>query len=61
MKKTEIIGKMIGKRIEVVKADNKHLVGINGEVLDETRNMIVLKTKENTKKLIKKQVELKIK
>lgn len=59
MTKTEIAGKMIGKKAEVKKSGNKSLIGIAGTIVDETKNMITLKTDKGEKKLIKNQVELK--
>jgi RNase P/RNase MRP subunit p29 len=36
-------GTLIGYRVEVVKASNINYEGINGVVLDETRNTLVIK------------------
>ena len=58
--KKALIGCLIGKAIEVEKANNKSLVGMRGSVIDETRNMLLLKTEKGIKKLIKKQVIIKI-
>ena len=55
MKKTEVETK-IGKKILIDEARNKDLIGIEGEVIDETKNMLTLKTKNGEKKLIKKQI-----
>jgi ribonuclease P protein subunit POP4 len=52
-------GGLIGSCIEVVESKNKDLVGLKGNVIDETKNMIVI---ENgmTRKIIKSQVIIKI-
>lgn len=42
----------IGENIKVVDAKNKDLIGVQGKVINETKNMFVL---ENEKKLIKDQ------
>lgn len=47
---------LIGRTIKVVDAQNKNLVGIQGIVLNETRNMLMLKNK----RLIKDQVTIEI-
>lgn len=57
MKKTETPGKMIGKKIEIKEAKNKSLRGISGTIVDESKNMITLKTNGKEKKIIKSQVE----
>lgn len=56
--KSRIVGKLIGKKIKVKKTKNKSLEGIKGTVINETKNMIVIKTKKGEKKLIKNQVEI---
>jgi ribonuclease P protein subunit POP4 len=42
----------IGEKIKVSDAKNKKIIGAEGKVIDETRNMFVL---DNGKKLIKEQ------
>ena len=42
----------IGEKIKVVDAKNKNLIGVQGKVINETKNMFVL---ENEKRLIKDQ------
>ena len=49
----------IGKKIIVTEAKNKSLEGIQGEVTDESKNMLYLKTEKGIKKLIKKQITFK--
>jgi len=60
MRKAQIAGMLIGKKIKVKNALNKSLLGISGEVVDETKNMLLLQTKKGKKKIIKKQVEIEI-
>ena len=51
----------IGKELEVIEADNPSLVGIKGKVIDETKNMLIIERNNETKKLVKKQVTIKVK
>ncbi len=48
----------IGTEIEIIDAGNKSLIGINGRIADETRNMFVL---DNGKRIIKSQCIFKMK
>lgn len=56
MKNKEIL---IGKKIKISSSPNKELIGITGEIIDETRNLFVIKTRKGIKKIIKKQIEIK--
>lgn len=50
---------LIGKKAKIDSASNKNLVGIEGIIIDETKNMIMLKTKnKENKRIIKKQIVL---
>ena len=50
----------IGKKVEVIDAKNKSLVGIKGKIIDETKNIFTIeKINGETKKLIKKQITIK--
>jgi RNase P/RNase MRP subunit p29 len=49
---------LIGSRIRVNKSSNKQLEGMTGEVIDETRNTLTIKTKKGTKRLIRKQIKI---
>jgi len=60
MEKIKVEGKMIGRKIIVSEAKNKSLIGITGRVIDETKNLFILETEKGEKRLIKRQVELKI-
>jgi ribonuclease P protein subunit POP4 len=56
--KTLLRHELIGLNVEVISSSNKSLVGLSGKVIDETKNCLIL---ENTKKIPKSQVKLKIK
>jgi ribonuclease P protein subunit POP4 len=55
MKNKEIL---IGRRIKIVESPNRQLVGISGKVVDETKNTLILRTKNGDKRLIKKQIKI---
>ncbi len=58
MKPSDILrGEIIGLNIKIIKAKNKKMEGINGKVIDETRNMIMVEGK----RIIKDQVILHVK
>ena len=44
----------IGLDVVVVDANNKNLVGIKGEIVDETKNTFVIETVHGEKKVLKK-------
>ena len=46
---------LIGQEITIVKSKNAEIIGINGKIIMETKNMIVLDTK-NGKKTIPKDI-----
>lgn len=46
---------LIGLKVKVVEAKNPYQIGIEGEVIDETRNMLILQTSRGIKKLPKSQ------
>ena len=48
---------LIGKQIKVVEAKNKSLEGIQGTVIDETKNTIVVKS-DKVRKLLKNQIKI---
>jgi len=60
MKKEKRImrGEIIGKYVKIIDAKNKTLIGIEGKIIDETKNTITLETKRGRKKLIKSQITL---
>jgi ribonuclease P protein subunit POP4 len=58
--KSLVRGELIGLKIKVVDASNPALVGKEGEVVDETKDLLVIKKDDTTIKLIKDQITLKI-
>ena len=46
---------LIGQEVTVTNSENKEIIGINGKVIMETKNMIILDTK-NGKKNIPKDI-----
>ena len=56
MKKKELIG----REIEVSDSKNKALIGIRGKIIDESKNMLTIKTDGMTKKIIKDQITFRI-
>lgn len=54
--KTET-GRLIGEKIKIKKSSNRCLVGIEGEIIDETKNTITIKTKNGEKKILKNQIQ----
>ncbi len=51
---------LIGLQIEIIENKNEQLVGLKGKIIDETKNMIIIKSKEGEKKIIKKDSKFKI-
>ena len=49
---------LIGKQIKVVEAKNKALEGIQGTVIDETKNTIAVQSKSGVKTLLKNQIKI---
>ncbi len=51
-----LVGELIGCRLAVISSKNRCNEGLQGTVVDETRNTITIKTQDNNKKrLIKKE------
>lgn len=50
----------IGRKIEIIEAKNKALVGMKGEIMDETKNMFMVEENEKMKRIIKDQVKMKV-
>ncbi|MBN2454623.1 ribonuclease P protein subunit [Candidatus Woesearchaeota archaeon] len=49
---------MIGKSVRVVEAKNKSLVGIEGSIVDESKNTFTVETEKGRKKMLKEQISL---
>jgi ribonuclease P protein subunit POP4 len=47
-------GEFIGKIVKVAESSNKDLIGIEGKIVNETRNMFEIETIEAVKKVQKK-------
>jgi ribonuclease P protein subunit POP4 len=51
-----MIQDIIGMKMKVIKSQNADAVGIEGKVIDDTRNTVIIETKEGKRsRLIKKQ------
>jgi ribonuclease P protein subunit POP4 len=48
-----VIGEVIGLEVRVVACTNKQLEGLSGNVIDESRNMLVIETQKGEKSLPK--------
>ena len=46
----------IGSKIKIIDSKNKSNIGITGKVINETKNTLVIKTKENKKTLMKNNI-----
>ena len=46
---------LIGLDIKAIKSENRFNKGIKGKIIDETKNMFIIKTRETRKKIIKDQ------
>ncbi len=56
MKSEDIIKReIIGLTTEVVDSKNKGNIGIKGNIIDETKNTIIIQHKKKQKKIIQKQ------
>ncbi len=44
---------MIGLKTEIVKSSNSQMLGLNGKIIDETKNMFVIDTKLGIKNIPK--------
>ena len=53
-------GELIGLKAKVYEPKNKANLGLEGEIIDETRNTITIKTKGKSKKIIKDQTKIMI-
>lgn len=52
---------LIGSEIRIISSLNPSLKNLNGKVIDETKNMIMIETDKGIKKIIKNQVKMKLK
>jgi len=57
----EVLGcELIGVKIKVVNSSNKSLIGIEGKVIDETKNTLTIEKNDKEKKIIKSQSKFEI-
>ena len=54
-------GELIGLQIEIIESKNKSLEGLKGKIINETKNMLVINTKNGIKKIIKSEVKMRLK
>jgi len=59
MKIKKIKDIIIGSKIKISKSKNKTIEGLEGKVIDQTKNTITLETKQGIKKIVLSQVEMK--
>jgi ribonuclease P protein subunit POP4 len=52
---------LIGRNIEVTNSKNKSNIGLKGKIIDETKNMLKIRTKQGEKRLIKNNITFTIK
>jgi RNase P/RNase MRP subunit p29 len=50
----------IGKNITIVKSLNSSLINIEGKVIDETINTVIVESKDKIRRLLKSQITVKI-
>jgi ribonuclease P protein subunit POP4 len=54
-------GELIGRNIEITGSKNKSTSGLEGKIINETKNTITIKTKKGKKTIIKSQITFKMK
>lgn len=50
-----VVHEMIGLKTEINNSLNRQIVGLNGTIVDETKSMLILNTKNGFKMIPKKQ------
>lgn len=60
-KRKKLVGLLIGRRIKVIDSLNKSNIGIEGRVIDESKETLLLLCKGRKKRLIKKIIKFEIK
>ncbi len=51
---------LIGLTIKIVDSKNKANIGLEGKIIDETKNLLIIKSKGKIRKIIKKDVVIEI-
>ena len=49
---------LLGKKVEVIQSSNRYEIGIKGLVIEDTKNMIKIRTENGVKMLIKNNIIL---
>ncbi|MFH1396526.1 MAG: ribonuclease P protein subunit [archaeon] len=52
---------LIGKEIKIINSKNKTYLGLEGKIVDETRNTIQIETKTGIKTVLKSAIDFEIK
>lgn len=52
---------LIGLKVKVVDASNQDLIGLQGIIVNETKNTLVIEHEKKAKTVLKKQVTLQVK
>jgi len=53
-------GELIGLNLKIIESKNQDLVGLQGKVIDETKNMLTIETKKGIKKIIKSEIKMRL-
>ncbi len=51
---------LIGKELEVLDSKNPYLIGLKGLIVNETKNLFVIKTDKGMKKIVKHSIVFKV-
>ncbi len=57
--KNIVINELIGLKVKVIKSKDKSKIGLIGDVIDETKNLLIIETKKGIKKIPKDGNEFK--
>jgi len=50
-----VCSEFIGKDVEITESENKSNIGLKGKIIDETKNIIIIKNQNKIKKINKNQ------
>lgn len=56
-----ILPELIGCEVKIIEATNRYLIGISGKIADYTKNLLIIKTNKNEKRIQKSQATFLIK
>ncbi|MGC8571868.1 MAG: ribonuclease P protein component 1 [Candidatus Micrarchaeia archaeon] len=51
--KTIVLHELIGKQVKVIRSSDKSQIGIEGEIIDETKNTFLIETTNGIKRITK--------